>query len=335
MQFDSEQLDLFAWPGRAGAAPPPPLPAVDPLASSPPTVDVGALSTPELLRAVARLLDGAREAAPADLIAEVARRRLTEAVPMLVALCRLHAGFDRARAVPEVAAAVDALSSLAAASAAGDVLRLVEQGAFGPAASAAALRFFAVVHHRPAARLANIALSHEHAAVRAEACALAVALGQHEALEQLRVLSADLDAGVAAAADLARGHLGDHAVKAALEQRLRTAAAEEIPPLARALAGVADADTVVLLGRIAGRSDPALRRTIVDVLGQIDAPGAVPWLVRFVGDDQPEVRLATARALAEHDDPRAGAALRALGEDSDPTVREAAVALARELDRPG
>jgi hypothetical protein len=272
MQSDSEQLDLFAWPGRAGAAPP--LPAPGPPGSSPAAADVGALSTAELLRALERLLDGTPESAAVSrrLIDEVARRHLTEAVPMLVALCRLHAGFDRARAVPEVAAALEALSTLAAASAAGDILRLVEQGAFGPSASAAALRLFAVVRHRPAARLAPIALSHEHAAVRAEACALVAALGQCDALDQLRALSADVDAGVAAAADLARGHLCDHAVKAALEQRLRTAAAGEIPRIARAIVGVADADTVVLLGRTAVRADPAPRRTIVDVLGRSTRP---------------------------------------------------------------
>jgi hypothetical protein len=322
MQSDSEQLDLFAWPGRAGAAPQ--LPAFEPPASPPPIVDVGALSTPELLLALERLLDGAHEpiAASRRLIEEVARRRLAEAVPMLVALCRLHAGFDRARAVPEVAAALEALAALAATSAAPDILRLVEQGAFGPAAAAAALRFFAVVRHRPAARLAPIALSHQHAAVRAEACALAAALGQRDTLDRLRALSADVDAGVAAAADLARGHLGDHAVKAALEQRLRTAAADEIPRIACALVGVADADTVVLLGRTADRSHPDLRRTIVNLLGQVDSPAAVAWLVRFAGDEQPEVRIAAAGALAEHDDPRAAAALRA-------------AALARELDRPG
>jgi HEAT repeat protein len=335
MQSDSEQLDPFAWPGRADVAPP--LPAPEPLGSPPPTVDVGGLSRLELLRALERLLDGTREpeAVSRHLIDEVARRRLTEAAPMLVAICRLHAGFDRARAVPEVAAALEALSALAAAPAASDVLRLAEQGAFGPWSSAAALRFLAVVRHRPAARLARTSLSHEHAAVRATACALTAALGQCDALDRLRALSADADAGVAAAADLARGHLGDHAVKAALEQRLRTAAPGEIPHLARAIIGVADAETVVLLGRAAGRVEPALRWIIVDVLGQIDAPAAVAWFVRFAADEQPQVRVAAARALAEHDDARAAAALRALADDSDLKVREAAATLMRELCRPG
>jgi hypothetical protein len=333
MQSDSEQLDLFAWPRRAN--PTLPLTAVGLPAPSPLPIDAGALSTAELLRALGRLLDGGHEPAAVTLIEEVARRRLTEAVPMLVALCRLHAGFDRARAVPEVAAALKALQALAATSAAGDILRLVEQGAFGPSATAAALRFFAALHHRPAARLAHVALSHEHAAVRAEACALAAALGQHDTLEQLRALSADLDAGVAAAADLARGHLGDHAVKAALEQRLRTAGTGEIPQVARAVAGVADADTVVLLGRTALRADTAIRKAIADVLGQIDVPAAVAWLVRFAGDEQPQVRRAAAAALAEHDDPHAAAALRVLAEDPNPNVWETAAALVREIGQHG
>lgn len=335
MHPDSEQLDLFAWPGPAGAARP--LPGAGPPLRSSTAVDVDALPTPTLLRALEQLLDGTIQPAGTSrrLIDEVARRRLTEAVPTLVQLCRLHAGFDRARAVPEVAAALEGLSALAAASAAGDILRLVEQDALGATARAAALRFFAAVRHRPAARFARISLSHEHAAVRADACALVAELGQQDALERLRELSADLDAGVAAAADLARGHLRDHAAKPVLEQRLRAASAGEIPRLARALVGVADADTVVLLGRAAGRADSPVRQVIVEALGQIDAPAAVVWLVRFAGDEHPEVRIAAARGLAEHNDPRAAAALRSLAEDADPKVRETAGAIVCEFDQPG
>jgi len=333
MRDDPEQLDLFAWPGQPNPAPP--LPVPEPPARSS-AVDISALATSELLGALERLLDGALESTAVSrrLIDEVGRRRLTEAVPMLVELCRLHAGFDRARPVPEVAAALEALSVLAAGSAAGDILKLVEQNALGATASAAALRFFAAVRHRPAARLARVSLSHEHAAVRASACALVADLGQQEALERLRDLSADLDADVAAAADLARGHLCDDAAKPALEQRLRVASAGEIPRLVRALVGVADADTVVLLGRTAARADSAARQVIVEALGQIDAPAAIVWLVRFAGDEHAAVRIAAARALPEHSDPRAVAALRSLVEDADPKVREAVCAILCEFDQP-
>lgn len=335
MYSDSEQLDLFAWPGRAGAARP--LPGAGLLVHASTAVDADALPTPTLLRALERLLDGAVESAATSrrLIDEVARRRLIEAIPILVQLCRLHAGFDRARAVPEVAAALEGLAALAAASAAGDILRLVEQDALGATARAAALRFFAAVRHRPAAGAARLSLAHEHAAVRADACGLVAALDLPDALERLRELSADLDAAVAAAADLARGHLRDHAAKPVLEQRLRAASAGEIPRLVHALVGVADADTVVLLGRTAARVDSSARQIIVEALGQIDAPAAVVWLVRFAGDEDPKVRVAAARALAEHDDPRAAAALRSLAGDADPKVQETAGAIVCEFDQPG
>jgi HEAT repeat protein len=330
MQADPEQLDLFAWPGQASAAQS--LPAAEAPARSPSAVDVSALPTPALLSALARLLDGAIESAGTGrrLIDEVARRRLTEAVPTLAQLCRLHAGFDRARSVPEVTAAVEALCALSAANAAGDVLRLVEHDAFGPTACAAALRFFAAVRHRPAARFARLSLSHEHAAVRAAACALVAELGQQDAIERLRELSADPDAGVTAAADLTRGRLGDRTVKPILEQRLRAAAAGEISRFARALVDIADANTVVLLGRAAERADSSVRAAVVETLGEIDASAAVAWLVRFAGDESPDVRIAVARALAEHDDPRALAALRRLVDDSDPKVRACASVIVSE-----
>jgi HEAT repeat protein len=335
MHADSEQLDLFAWPGQPSAGRP--LPGAGVPARWSTAVDVDVLPTAALLRALERLLDGAVEPAGTSrrLIDEVARRRLSETVPMLVQLCKLHAGFDRARAVPEVAAALEGLSALAAASAADDILRLVEQDALGTMARAAALRFFAAVRHRPAAGVARMSLSHEDAAVRADACGLVAELGLQDALERLRELSVDLDAGVAAAADLARGHLRDHAAKPVLEQRLRAASAGEIPRLVHALVGIADADTVVLLGRAAGYVDSSSRRIIVEALGQIDAPSTVIWLVRFAGDEDPEVRLAAAKALAEHDDPRAAATLRSLAEDADHKVRETAGAIVCEFDQPG
>lgn len=334
MHGDPEQLDLFAWPATDGPSPPP---ATESPAEPPVAIDVEALPTPDLLRALEQLLDGAVGAGGSGprVIGEAARRRLTDAVPTFVRICRLHAGFDRARPVPEVTAALEALCALAAADAAGDILRLVEQDALGAGAIAAALRFFAATRHRPAARFARRSLSHVDAAVRADACALVAELGEREALERLRELSSDIDPGVAAAADPARGHLGDRAVKPVLERRLRAAAADEVSPLARALAGIADADTVVLLGRAAERTDVSVRQAIVGMLGQIEAAAAVAWLLRFAGDEDPDVRVAAATALAEHDDPRARAALFALAEDADPKVREHAGVIVCELDQPG
>jgi HEAT repeat protein len=335
VQLDPEQLDLFAWPTQADAGRS--QPAVEPPARPSDAVDVGRLPTPALLRALDRLLDGAIQSAGTNrrLIEEVAQRRLAGAIPTLVGICRLHAGFDRARTVPEVVAAVEALSALGAASAACDVLRLAEQNALGPAALAAALRFFAAVRLRPSASFARLCLVHEDATVRADACLLLAELGQQDAIGRLRELGADAEAAVAAAADLARGHLGDTSAKLVLEQRLRAAPANEVPPIARALIGIADSDTVVLLGRAAEHAEIPVRVAIVEALGEIDLPPAVAWLLRFAGDSQGDVRVAVANGLAEHDDPRVLAALQRLAADADPEVRGAADASLSEIGRRG
>jgi hypothetical protein len=151
MPLAPDQLDLFAWPAQVDAWRP--QPALEAPGRSSVAVDVSALMTPALLRALDGLLDGAVLSSGTNrrLMEEVAQRRLTETIPTLVGICRLHAGFDRARAVPDVIAALEALTAVAAASAASDVLRLAEQNALGPAALAAALRFFAAVRHRPSA----------------------------------------------------------------------------------------------------------------------------------------------------------------------------------------
>ena len=59
------------------------------------------------------------------------------AAPLLVKLCRRHAGFDRSRTVPEVAMALEALAAIGAADSAPLILQLVEQDALGPASTAA------------------------------------------------------------------------------------------------------------------------------------------------------------------------------------------------------
>jgi HEAT repeat protein len=178
-------------------------------------------------------------------------------------------------------------------------------------------------------------LVHEDATVRADACLLLAELGQQDAIGRLRELGADAEAAVAAAADLARGHLGDTSAKLVLEQRLRAAPANEVPPIARALIGIADSDTVVLLGRAAEHAEIPVRVAIVEALGEIDLPPAVAWLLRFAGDSQGDVRVAVANGLAEHDDPRVLAALQRLAADADPEVRGAADASLSEIGRRG
>jgi hypothetical protein len=60
--------------------------------------------------------------------AEIARRRLSDAVPALERLCRRFAGFGVERPVPEQVAALDALGAISGPDAAKAVARLIAKG---------------------------------------------------------------------------------------------------------------------------------------------------------------------------------------------------------------
>ena len=157
--FRSSQLDLFAWRERDGNSAETvahggrPRDVLEPHRTGPENV---AAITPEALHSAleARFDDPTGDSRGLlTLIAEVERRREATAAPFLVRVCRRHAGFDRSRVIPEVVAALNALTAVGAADAAPAILRLVEQGALGHASVAAALRYFASVRYRPAAVL--------------------------------------------------------------------------------------------------------------------------------------------------------------------------------------
>ena len=107
------------------------------------------------------------------LMAEVGRRRDQATVPLLVNLCPRHAGFDLSRTVPEVVAALETLAAIGSAEGAPAILQLVRSAAFGPESTAAALRYFAAVRHRPAADLLDNGFTHERPENREAACTLA------------------------------------------------------------------------------------------------------------------------------------------------------------------
>jgi HEAT repeat protein len=69
----------------------------------------------------------------------------------------------------------------------------------------------------------------------------------------------------------------------------------------------------------------AVRRTL---------PAVVVCLLRFAADPSADVRIAAAKGPAEHDDPRAHAALQRLAA-ADLMVRERAVVSLRELGQSG
>ena len=207
----SSQLDLFAWRGRDGGSTDTlghrgrSCDASQPARTEP--LDVAVMTREVLLGALAARFDDPRgdSRGLVTLIAEVERRREATAAPLLVRVCRRHAGFDRSRAVPEVVAALKALAAVGAADAAPAILRLVEQNALGHASVAAALRYFASVRHRPAAVLLRPHLDHDEAEVREAACSLAAVIGTQSNIERLLELCKDTSAEVVDAALIALG----------------------------------------------------------------------------------------------------------------------------------
>jgi hypothetical protein len=94
------QLDLFDTAGR------PEVPVRAP--AERPRLAAETLGDGDLVAAISRasLLDCAA------LTAEAVRRRLSDAIPALEALCRRFRGFGREQTVPEQVAALDALAGL-------------------------------------------------------------------------------------------------------------------------------------------------------------------------------------------------------------------------------
>src|SRR5262245_335882 len=109
------QPDLFSCaPPRAAR----PLPE-----TSPQPLDVAHLDDDALVAAIA---DANLEDTVA-LVAEVGRRRLVSAVPVLVRLCRRHAGFGVCRSVPEQEAALHALDAIGGREPVCAVARMIER----------------------------------------------------------------------------------------------------------------------------------------------------------------------------------------------------------------
>jgi HEAT repeat protein len=200
--------------------------------------------------------------------AEVGRRGLPAAVPGLEALCRRFAGFGVEQIVPEQASALDALSQIGGIEAREAVARLISRkivlGPSLPKALAAAARLQARL---PADVVCDL-LRYDRPQVRADACRLVRSWPETAPL--LFDLLEDLDSNVRMAAACALGRLGRSEVRSLLAGFLRIAPSAE---LIDAIAGVADEECIILLGR-AARAAPDLSQAVLDVLGSIDDPRA-------------------------------------------------------------
>jgi HEAT repeat protein len=262
MPNQAGQADLFG--GGGWCAPPPQAAATPPEA-------VQALDDAALLAAIRQA--GQRNCG--QLGAEIAARRLTEAVPALDELCRRFKGFGRENLVREQVVALETLTVLGGVQAANVVERLITERIIeGPGlenafAAAAALKV------RLPADIVEAALHAESPSLRALACRCARFCPR--AAPRLRELLEDPQSAVASEAAITLGQLGHGQAK---PQLLRLLDAGPTAEMIEALAAIEDEDCFVQLGRLA-----ALR---------------------------PELRPAVCAALADIDHPRAGAILRRL-----------------------
>ena len=202
------------------------------------------------------------------LAAEAGRRRLASAVPALKALCRRFAGLGRERAIPEQAAAFEALAAIggsAAAAAAADLIvtRVIEGPGLGVALSVAAR-----LGVRLPGEVAAPLLCAAEAELRASACGC---VRPSPALIPLLIrLLADTDSRVAYEAALALGRIGHSEARPALSRLLREMPS---PRVIDAAIAVADEECLILLGRLA-RTRPDLADAALVGLDDSDSPRA-------------------------------------------------------------
>jgi HEAT repeat protein len=199
---------------------------------------------------------------------EAVHRGLTTAVPALEELCRRFKGFELRAAVPEQQAALEALAALGGRDAAAAVSRMLATGVVQGPGLSVALDAAARLGCRLPADSVLIWMRHDEPEVRAAACRCARSSAQAVAL--LRELMGDLHDEVAEAATLALGRMGRDEARPNL---LRMLGNDPTPEVVEAIANVATADDVVVLGRLAV-TRPELADAAIEALETIDTPRA-------------------------------------------------------------
>src|SRR5215510_10296187 len=160
--MNPEQLDFFRDFGAA---------AVTPLvaASARSTIDVAALDDDGLVAALA-------SADPTDslpLVTEAALRRLAAAVPLLLSLCRRHAGYGARRPIPEQIAALNALHAIGTHEATLAVAEAIERGWVEGPGLAVATRCAGGLHANLSTETVAMLLQHPDPGVRVAGCGCA------------------------------------------------------------------------------------------------------------------------------------------------------------------
>jgi len=212
------------------------------------------------------------------LVAEAGRRHLAAAVPALTALCRRFAGFGIERAVPEQAAALEALAMIDGRDAAHAVAQMIERAVVVGPTLKAAVSVAARLHATLSVEVLRSLLRHPEPRIRADACRCARPVPELIAL-MIELLD-DLDRAVATSAACALGQMGRTEARAMLKRLLRDEPCEQA---IEALSSIADEECMILLGRIA-RSTPDLADAALDALENIDHPraGAIAVAIRHM-----------------------------------------------------
>ena len=203
-----------------------------------------------------------------ELAAEAGRRQLAAAVPALAALCRRFAGFGTRRLIPEQAAAIEALALIGGRDAADAVSETIERAVVQGPGLQIALSAAARLGSRLSSAALRQLLQHPEPVIRADACRCARPLP--ELISLLIDLLDDLNRGVAISAACALGRIGRIEARSQLKSLLRDGPSADVID---AISSIADAEGVVLLGRIA-RSGSILADAALASLENIDLASA-------------------------------------------------------------
>jgi len=203
-----------------------------------------------------------------SLIAEAVRREMPAAVSVLEKLCFRFAGFGTDLLIPEQKAALQALAAIGGQKAALSVVRLIVKAAVQGPTLKVAVNVAAQLGSNLPGDMVRQLLGHADAEVRADACRCARAAP--DTIFILIGLLEDLNRGVNVAAACALGRMGNRDALPMLSRMLRDAPSAEIID---AISGVADEDSIILLGRLL-QTESALSSVVRDALDAIDHPRA-------------------------------------------------------------
>ncbi|GEM_PF-1795448 len=203
------------------------------------------------------------------------------------AYCRDYEGFG------EVVAALEKLTAWQAQDSGNCIEMLYEKDAFGSAARAQALRYFAQIERRSAARFAVEALEAGDARERAAAAHYlgrlkAMPLAQAQAGRLADALS-DPSKAVRTEACDALALFRDRRALPGIRKRLHTAVT---PALIECLTDFGERDDYVYIARLHDHETPEIRQAVAEALGDIGDPRYRRLLTKMAKD--PDVRVAEA-----------------------------------------